>query len=90
VFEVINAGAPAGSDLQIESAELMSAIEDAVPYIGAGSPGYVWDFGGIAIFFPGAEGSYTHNTFWRGSIYPDLSFAQDGWIDFLDAYFGGN
>ena len=89
VFEVIYAGAPMGSKLKMECAELMAAIDSAVPYIGAGAPGYVWDFGGIAVFFPGAEGSYVHNTFWRGSMYPSLSFAQAGWIDFLHAYFGG-
>lgn len=89
VFETVYEGAPAGSDLKVQTGELMAAIEAAVPYIGASSPGYVWDFGGIAVFLPGAEGSYNHNTFWRGSLYPSMSFAQDGWIDFLDAYFGG-
>jgi len=90
VFETVYDGAPSGSELQTQTGELMAAIDEAVPYIGASSPGYVWDFGGIAVFFPGAEGSYNHNTFWRGSLYPTMTFAQDGWLEFLDAYFGGN
>ncbi|MEM0343272.1 MAG: clostripain-related cysteine peptidase [Thermoplasmata archaeon] len=89
VFETIYEGLPEGCELKVQTAELMAAIAKAVPYIGAGSPGYVWDFGGIAVFFPGAEGSYNHNTWWRGSDYPSMSFAQDGWLDFLNAYFGG-
>ena len=89
VFETIHEGLPDGCELKVQTAELMSAIRTAVPYIGAGSPGYVWDFGGLAVFFPGSEGSYDHNTWWRGSIYPSMSFAQDGWLDFLNAYFGG-
>jgi hypothetical protein len=89
VFKVIHDGAPAGSDLEVQTSELLDAIHSAVPYIGMSTPGYVWDFGGMAVFFPGAEGSYVHNTFWYGSLYPTMQFAQDGWLSFLDAYFGG-
>jgi len=90
VFEVIYDGAPAGSDLKVQTGELLDAVHAAVPYIGMSTPGDVWDFGGIAVFFPGAEGSYVHNTFWYGSLYPTMQFAQDGWLAFLDSYFGGN
>jgi len=87
LFEVVYAGAPEGSQLKVEAGELLSAIELAVPYIGASTPGEVWDFGGISVFFPSAEGSYNHNTFWRGALYPTMQFAQDGWLEFLDSYF---
>lgn len=90
VFEVVYDGAPAGSELKVQTGELLDAVHAAVPYIGMSTPGYVWDFGGIAVFFPGSEGSYVHNTFWRGSLYPTMQFAQDGWMAFLDSYFGGN
>lgn len=89
VFETIYEGLPEGCELKVQTAELLAALAEAVPYIGAGSPGYVLDFGGIAVFFPGAEGSYNHNTWWRGAVFPTMSFAQDGWLDFLYAYFGG-
>ena len=89
VFEVVYDGAPAGSSLRVQTGELLDAVHAAVPYIGMSTPGYVWDFGGIAVFFPGSEGAYVHNTFWRGSLYPTMQFAQDGWLDFLDSYFGG-
>lgn len=90
VFEIVYDGAPAGSDLQVQTGELLDAISAVVPYIGMSTPGYVWDFGGIAVFFPGSSGSYNHNTFWRGSLYPTMQFAQDGWLAFLESYFGGN
>jgi hypothetical protein len=89
VFEVVHDGAPEGSDLKMQAGELLDAIHAAVPYIGMSSPGYVWDFGGIAVFFPGAEGSYNHNSSLHGSLYPTMQFAQDGWLAFLDSYFGG-
>ncbi len=88
IFEVIYAGAPSGSDLKLQTGELLSAIEDAVPYVGSASPAYVWDPEGISIFFPCADGSYKHNTWWRGSLYPTMQFAQDGWLEFLNAYYG--
>jgi hypothetical protein len=90
VFKVVYRRAPGGSALRAETAELLTAIEEAAPYVGMGTPGAVWDFGGVSVFFPGAAGSYAHNTFWRGSLYPTMQFAQDGWLDFLRAYFGGS
>ncbi len=89
LFEVVHRRAPAGSALKAETAELLTAIDVAVPYVGMSPVGDVWPFGGIAVFFPGAEGAYVHNTFWRGSLYPTMQFARDGWLDFLGAYFGG-
>ncbi len=89
VFEVVHRRAAAGSALKAETAELLEAVGEAVPYIGASGVGDAWDFGGIAVFFPGAGGSFVNNTFWRGSLYPTMRFAQDGWLDFLRAYFGG-
>ena len=64
-------------------------MDEAVPYVGMGTPGAVWDFGGVSVFFPGAAGSYVNNTFWRGELYPTMQFAQDGWLEFLQTYFGG-
>jgi len=90
VFKVVHRRAPAGSDLETQSGELLDAIGEAVPYVGVSASGYSWDFGGIAVFFPGARASYLHNTNWRGPLYPTMRFAQDGWLEFLDAYFGGN
>lgn len=89
VFKVVSRKAPGGSGLKDQSRELLDAIDEAVPYVGMASPGYVWDFGGIAVFFPGAAGSYVNNTFWRGSLYPTMQFAEDGWLAFLTSYFGG-
>ena len=88
IFEVVYSRAVGGSTLKVEAGELLAAIDEAIPYIGMSTPGYVWDFGGTAVFFPCAKGSFTHNTFWRGSIYQELHFAQDGWMAFLTAYFG--
>jgi hypothetical protein len=42
----------------------------------------------MSVFFPSADGSYKHNTFWRGSLYPTMQFAQDGWVEFLASYYG--
>lgn len=89
VFKVVHRRAPAGSELRTETRELLDAIAEAVPYVGMATPGAVWDFGGVSVFFPGAAGAYANNTFWRGSLYPTMRFAQDGWLDFLRAYFGG-
>lgn len=89
VFKVVRRRAPGGSELKAETAELLDAIDEAVPYVGMGTPGAVWDFGGISVFFPGAYGSYANCTWWRGEVYPTMQFAQDGWLDFLHRYFGG-
>ena len=89
VFEVVHRKAPAKSELKAETAELLDALAEAVPYMGAPITGYAGNFGGIAVFFPGSWGSFTNNTFWRGSLYPQMRFAQDGWQEFLFAYFGG-
>lgn len=89
VFEVVEQRAPAGSALEAEAREFLEAVDEAVPYVGMATPGAVWDFGGICVFFPGSAGSYVANTSWRGSLYPTMRFAQEGWLDFLRAYFGG-
>lgn len=86
IFEVIYSKAAAGSALQVQTGELLTAIETAVPYVGSSQPADVWDPEGMSVFFPSADGSYKHNTFWRGSLYPTMQFAQDGWLDFLDAH----
>jgi hypothetical protein len=89
LFTVVHRRAPAGSALKAETAELLAALDTFVPYVGMSPVGDAWPFGGIAEFFPGADGSYVHNTGWRGSLHRTMQFAQDGWIDFLRAYFGG-
>jgi hypothetical protein len=86
IFEVINSRAAMGSDLQIETGELLASIEAAIPYVGLSQPADVWDPEGMSVYFPSADGSFKHNTFWRGSIYPTMQFAQDGWLDFLESY----
>jgi len=88
VFEDICAGAPAGSALKVQTGELLDAIAAAVPYIGTSSPGYVWDFGGIGVFFPSSAKSMMNNWNLYGHLYPELTFAQDGWLDFLTAFWG--
>jgi len=88
VFEVLYARAPAGSDLRTEVGELLQAIEEAVPYVGAGYPAEVWDPEGISVFFPPSYGSFKHNVFWGGEQYPTMQFALDGWVDFLYSYYG--
>jgi hypothetical protein len=87
IFEVVYSRADPGSELQVQTGELLAAIEIAVPYVSASQPADVWDPEGLSVFFPSADGSYKHNTFWRGSLYPTMQFAQDGWIDFLAAYY---
>lgn len=86
IFEVIYSRAPADSELRTETGELLAAIGAAIPYVSASQPADVWDPEGMSVFFPSADGSYKHNTFWRGSLYPTMQFAQDGWIDFLGSY----
>ena len=86
IFEVINSRAAEGSDLQIQSSELLAAIEEAIPYIGLSQPADVWEPEGMSVYFPSSDGSFNNNVFWRGSIYPTMQFAQDGWLDFLNSY----
>jgi hypothetical protein len=88
VFEDIYAGAPKGSDLKVQTGELLDVIAAAVPYIGTSTPGYVWDFGGIGVFFPSSASSMLSNWNLYGSLYTDLMFPQDGWMDFLNAFWG--
>jgi hypothetical protein len=88
IFEDIYAHAPKNSDLKAETGELLEAIADAVPYIGTSSPGYVWNFGGLGVFFPSSASSMLSNWNLYGSLYMDLMFPQDGWMDFLNAFWG--
>ena len=88
IFEDIYAGAPKGSALKAETAELLDAIAYAVPYIGTSSPGYVWDFGGIGVFFPSSYSSMLSNWNLHGELYTDLTFPHDGWLEFLSAFWG--
>jgi hypothetical protein len=88
VFQDIYAGAPEGSKLKVQTGQLLEAIEAAVPYIGMSSPGYVWDFGGIGVFFPSSASSMLSNWNLYGYLYPELSFSQDGWMSFLMAFWG--
>jgi len=88
IFEVVFSRAPEGSALGAEAGELLAAIEDAVPYVSAAQPADVWDPEGISVYFPPSDGSLKHNVFWRGSLYPTMQFAQDGWLDFLNAFYG--
>ena len=88
IFEDIYAGAPKKSALKIQTGELLDAIADAVPYIGMSSPGYVWDFGGIGVFFPSSASSMYSNWNLYGDLYPALQFPQDGWLAFLQAFWG--
>ena len=87
IFEVVNKRAPAGSELKVETGELLAAIEAAVPYVGSGTPANVWDPEGLAVFFPGSLGSYEHNVWWRSGAFEALQFAQDGWIELLQSYY---
>lgn len=86
IFEVIYSKAVPGSKLQIETGELLVAIDAAIPYIGLSQPADVWDPEGLSVFFPSSDGSYKHNTWWRGSLYPTMQFAKEGWIEFLMYY----
>jgi len=88
IFEVVYSRAAPESDLQVQTGELLAAIEAAIPYVAASQPADVWDPEGMSVFFPSADGSYKHNTFWRGSLYPTMQFAQDGWVEFLASYYG--
>lgn len=87
VFRVVHERAPDGSRLKAESGELLAAVQRAVPYVGAGTPGEVWDFGGLAVFFPGSRGRLVHDVGLGGAEYPAMRFAQDGWLDFLAAFY---
>ncbi len=86
IFEVVWAGAPSGSMLKAEAAELLGAIAEAILYIGLASPADVWDPEGMSVFFPGSAGSMKNNVWWRGEIYTTMQFAHDGWLEFLEAY----
>ena len=90
IFEVVYSRADPGSELQKETGELLAAIETAIPYVGCSQPADVWDPEGMSVYFPSADGSYKHNTWWRGTLYPTMQFAQDGWVDFLDCYWGSS
>lgn len=88
IFEVISKRAPAGSALKAEAKELLMALEVAVPFVGPGYPAEVWGPEGLSVFFPPSHGSFKHNVFWKGSLYPTMQFAQDGWLDFLHSFYG--
>jgi hypothetical protein len=40
------------------------------------------------VFFPSSYSSMLNNWNLYGSLYPDLMFPQDGWMDFLNAFWG--
>lgn len=68
------------------SENLLSGLSDAVLYYRNTKAMDKKGCLGIGIYFPSSLGSYEHNKQLYGDLYPLLTFASQGWLDFLYAY----
>lgn len=41
---------------------------------------------GMGIYFPDDRDKYLHNDWIHGYLYETMAFANEGWLDFLNAY----
>ncbi len=68
---------------------VLAALDAAVPYVRNTHPLEVKGASGIAVFFPGSRGSFENNVFWQGGDYLQTQFPYEGWLEMLEAYWGG-
>lgn len=79
-----------GSDSRFGPAidEVASQFDVVLPYVRNTHGLEVKGAGGMALFFPGAFGSFSNNMWWYGDYYLRMTFPHAGWLDFLMAYWG--
>jgi len=81
-----------GTDSEVgpQADAVVQALASAVPYVRNTHTLEVKGAGGMGIFFPGSAGSFRNNAWWYGSYYLQMEFPYHGWLDFLNAYWGGS
>jgi hypothetical protein len=67
----------------------LAALDDAAPYVRNTHTLEVKGASGIAVFFPGSEGSFENNVGWHGDYYLRTLFPYEGWLELLEEYWGG-
>jgi len=69
--------------------EVVAALASAIPYVRNTHTLEVKGAGGMGIFFPGSKASFENNAWWYGGYYLGMEFPYQGWLDFLEFYWGG-
>ncbi len=77
------------SEVGLRADAVVQALVTAVPYVRNTRTFEAKGAGGMGIFFPGSAASFRNNAWWYGSYYLQMEFPYHGWLNFLDAYWGG-
>jgi len=70
----------------LSSETLLKSLDDAILYHRSLEAMEKKGCLGIGIYFPTSYESYIHNPFIYGKLYPQMAFAEQGWLDFMFAY----
>lgn len=73
---------------EIPEAELLYTTLMAAIYNNASEPMTSAEAEGLGIFFPNSYGSFQNNVYWHGDKYLVMQFPHEGWLDFLQTYWG--
>ncbi len=68
--------------------DVQSHLAAALPYVQNTHALDVKGAGGMGVYFPGSEGSFTNNLYWHSDYYLRMQFADRVWLEFLHTYWG--
>lgn len=85
--EGIGAKAP-GADVQAAVEEFMAVYEEAVPAMGITKNSDIYSYQGLGTLFPPSASFLTVASAAMFEKYKMFDFADNGWLQFLEAYFG--
>lgn len=80
--------APADSDVEMEAQEFLVVYEEAVPEMGGTKNSANFDYRGLGILFPQSASFLTICSVGTFEIYKSFDFPDNGWLQFLEAYWG--
>jgi len=78
---------PAVVEAVISSSEtVLASLDDAILYHRNTIKMENKNCKGMGIYFPDSRDKYLHNDMIHGYLYETMAFANEGWLDFLNAY----
>lgn len=86
--EAVADALPANSAAAKEAADFLEAYELAVPAMGTTMNSEVYDYKGLGILFPQSSAFLTIAYASGFEAYKTFDFADNGWLQFLEAYWG--
>jgi len=88
LVECIGSKAPAGSEVRSAAEEFMRLYEKTVPAMGVTKNSDKYGYQGMGILFPQSASFLTVAYAGMWETYPTFDFPDNGWLQFLEAYWG--